>query len=109
VELFTEEQTMRIALTLAMFALAFPAFAAGHAVQIKGMKFNPAKLEVAVGDTITFTNADSALHTATALDGSFNTGRLAKGKRTTVTIAAAGKHDFKCMIHRSMKGTITAK
>ena len=50
---------MRIALTLAMLVLALPTYAAGHAVQIKGMKFNPAKLEVAVGDTITFTNADS--------------------------------------------------
>ena len=100
---------MRIALTLAMLALALPAYAAGHAVQIKGMKFNPAKLEVALGDTITFTNADSAHHTATALDGSFNTGRLAKGKSATVTIVAAGKHDFKCMIHPSMKGTVTAK
>ena len=44
---------MRIALTVAMLALALPAFAAGHAVQIKGMKFSPARLNVAVGDTIT--------------------------------------------------------
>jgi len=100
---------VRIALTLAMLALALPAHAAGHAVQIKGMKFNPAKLEVAVGDTITFTNGDSRRHTATALDGSFDTGRLATGKSATVRIAAAGKHDFKCMVHPSMKGTVTAK
>ena len=66
-----------------MLALALPAYAAGHAVQIKGMKFNPAKLKVAVGDTITFTNGDrdSRRHTATALDGSFDTGRLAMGER----------------------------
>ena len=100
---------MRIALTLAMLVLALPTYAAGHAVQIKDMKFNPAKLEVAVGDTITFTNADSIHHTATALDGSFDTGRLAKGRSARVMIAAAGKHDFKCMIHASMKGTVTAK
>lgn len=100
---------MRIALTLAMLALALPAFAAGHTVQIKGMKFNPARLSVAVGDTITFTNGDSSRHTATALDGSFDTGRLAVGKRATVKIVAAGKHDFKCTIHPSMKGSVTAK
>jgi len=100
---------VRIALILAMLALALPAYAAGHTVQIKGMKFNPAKLEVTVGDTITFTNGDSRRHTATALDGSFDTGRLAVGKSATVRIVAAGKHDFKCMFHPSMKGTVTAK
>ncbi|ODR89712.1 cupredoxin domain-containing protein [Sinorhizobium alkalisoli] len=100
---------MRIALTVAIFALALPAYAAGHAVQIKGMKFNPAKLNVAAGDTITFTNGDSRRHTATALDGSFDTGRLASGKNATVRIVTAGRHDFKCMIHPSMKGTVTAK
>ena len=100
---------MRTALVLAMLVLAFPTYAAGHAVQIKGMKFTPAKLQVAVGDTITFTNADSMRHTGTALDGSFDTGPLAKGKSARVTIAAAGKHDFRCTIHPSMKGTVTAK
>jgi len=100
---------VRFALTLAVLVLALPAYAAGHAVQIKGMKFNPARLNVAVGDTITFTNGDSGRHTATALDGSFDTGRLATGKSATVRIATAGKHDFRCMIHPSMKGTVTAK
>ncbi|KSV83920.1 cupredoxin domain-containing protein [Sinorhizobium sp. GL28] len=94
-----------------MLALALPAYAAGHAVQIKDMKFNPAKLKVAVGDTITFTNGDgdSRRHTATALDGSFDTGRLAMGENTTVKIAAAGKYDFKFMFHPSTTGTVTAK
>ena len=100
---------MRTMLVLALLAFAMPAYAANHAVQIKGMKFSPSKISAAVGDTITFTNADSVHHTATALDGSFDTGRLAKGKSAKVMIAAAGRHDFKCMFHASMKGTITAK
>ncbi len=100
---------MRIALTFAMLVLALPAYAAGHTVQIKGMKFSPARLQVAVGDTVTFTNADSIRHTATALDGSFDTGRLAAGRAATVKITTPGKHDFRCMIHPSMKGTVTAK
>ena len=62
---------MRTMLVLVLLAFAMPAYAANHAVQIKGMKFNPAKISVAVGDTITFTNADLMTHTATALDGSF--------------------------------------
>jgi plastocyanin len=100
---------MRTMLVLALLVFAMPAYAANHAVQIKGMKFNPAKIAVAVGGTVTFTNADSATHTATALDGSFDTGHLAKGKSAKVKITAAGAHRFKCAIHASMKGTVTAK
>ncbi len=100
---------MRMACAFALTVLAAPAFAADHAVEIKGMKFNPAAIEVAVGDTITFTNADGAPHTATATDGAFDTGRLSKGESKQVTVAAAGDHAFKCMVHPSMKGTVTAK
>lgn len=89
--------------------LVRPAFAADHAVSIKGMKFTPAELTVAAGDTVTFTNEDSAPHTATALDGSFDTGRLGKGDTGQVTISAAGTFDYKCAIHTSMKGAITAQ
>ena len=88
---------------------ASTAFAAEHAVEIKGMKFVPAEIEVAAGDTITFTNADSAPHTATAEDGAFDTGRLKKGEAKQVTVAAAGDHAFKCLVHPMMKGKVTAK
>ncbi|RAZ75113.1 cupredoxin domain-containing protein [Mesorhizobium atlanticum] len=100
---------MRTMLVLALLALAMPAYAANHAVQIKGMKFNPSKVSVAVGDTITFTNADPMTHTATAGDGSFDTGQLAKGKSAKVKITKAGAHPFHCAIHSSMTGTVTAK
>jgi plastocyanin len=85
------------------------ALAADHAVSISGMKFNPPTLEVAAGDTVTFTNEDSAPHTATANDGSFDTGRLSRGESATVTIGAAGTFDYICSVHPSMKGQIVAK
>lgn len=93
----------------AAFLISANAFAADHAVSIKGFKFSPANISVAVGDTVTFTNRDSAPHTATALNGSFNTGTLGKGKSKTVQIANAGTIDYKCNFHGSMKGKITAK
>lgn len=82
--------------------------ATDHAVAIQGMKFAPAELTVAVGDTVTFTNMDSAPHTGSAKDGSFDTGRLSKGQSGTVTIGAAGDHAFFCKIHTGMKGVIHA-
>src|SRR5690349_18138327 len=94
--------TAAAALPLVPLAFATPAVAAGHAVSIKGMKFNPATLDVAVGDTITFTNEDGAPHTATANDGAFDTGRLSKGQSATVTVSAAGAHAYKCLVHPMM-------
>jgi plastocyanin len=82
--------------------------ATDHAVAIQGMKFVPADLSVAVGDTVTFTNMDSAPHTGTANDGSFETGKLSKGQSGTVTISAAGDHAYFCKVHPSMKGVIRA-
>ena len=88
---------------------ALPARAAtDHAVAIKGMKFEPADLTVAVGDTVTFTNMDGAPHTGSAKDGSFDTGRLPKGQSGTVTIGAAGEHAYFCKVHPGMKGVIRA-
>ncbi|MAZ15989.1 MAG: copper-binding protein [Ahrensia sp.] len=101
-------RSARMMILAAAVMAAAPAMAADHAVTIKGFAFSPATLTVAAGDTVTFTNEDSAPHTATAGDGSFDTGRLNKGASATVTIAGAGNHAYKCNFHASMKGTISA-
>jgi plastocyanin len=101
-------KTLAVAAGLSVL-LALPTLAADHAVAIQGMKFVPATIEVAAGDTITFTNMDSAPHTATANDGSFDTGRLGKGESAQVTIGGAGSFDYICQIHRAMKGSVVAK
>jgi len=82
------------------------AFAATHQVDISGFAFSPADLQVAVGDTVVFTNKDGAPHTATG--DAFDTGTIKKNETATVTIAAAGAHAYKCRFHSGMKGTITA-
>ncbi len=92
-----------------LVALASRVSAAGHAahtVTIEGFAFSPATLDVAVGDTISFTNADSAPHTATALDGSFDTGRLNRNESGEITVTAAGSFEYKCNFHPAMRGTI---
>lgn len=98
-----------IAAAVLFAGFATPVLAADHAVSIKGMRFDPPVLTVAVGDTITFTNEDGAPHTATAGNGAFDTGRLNRGESATVTVATAGAHDYICEIHPMMKGTVTAQ
>jgi plastocyanin len=87
--------------------VARPARAASHQVLIKGMKFDPRELTVAAGDSVTFLNEDNAPHTATARDGSFDTGRLAKGESAEVSFGRAGSFDYFCAVHPMMKATIT--
>lgn len=98
-----------IATALTLVALAAPTMAADHQVSIKGMAFSPARIEVAAGDTVTFTNADRAPHTATARNGTFDTGRLAKGQSATIRIGASGTIDYFCAIHPRMTGQIAAR
>ncbi|KMW56705.1 Copper binding protein, plastocyanin/azurin family [Candidatus Rhodobacter oscarellae] len=97
-----------LALAPMVFA-AQTALAATHEVSIQGFAFSPASLEVAVGDTVVFTNQDSAPHTATANNGAFDTGRLGRGDSAEVTITAAGSFDYFCNIHRRMQAVITAQ
>jgi plastocyanin len=81
--------------------------AASTGVTIKNFKFSPASSSVHTGDTITWTNQDQAPHTATANDGSFDTGTINQGKSGSHTFSKAGTFSYICSIHPSMKGTVT--
>ena len=77
------------------------------AVAIKDFAFGPSAIQAKVGDVITFTNNDSAPHTATLDDGSCSTGTISPSSSDGLTFTAAGTYAFHCKIHSSMKGTIT--
>jgi plastocyanin len=76
------------------------------AVEIKDFAFNPATVTVSAGTTVTWTNQDLAPHTATAEDGSFDTGRLNQGESGSVTFDQPGTYAYVCTFHPSMKGTV---
>lgn len=77
-----------------------------NAVTIQNFAFSPATLTVKVGDKVTWTNQDSAGHSATADDGSFDTGVLAQGKSGSITFSKVGTFTYHCSVHPMMKGTI---
>jgi plastocyanin len=88
-------------------AHAVRAHAAGDpAVTIADFRFAPGSVTVHVGDTITWTNNGPSTHTATARDGSFDTGQLKKGQSASHTFAHAGTFTYFCQIHPFMRGTI---
>jgi plastocyanin len=81
----------------------------GNAVTIQNFAFNPSTIEVAVGTTVTWTNQDTAGHTVTADDGSFDSKTLATGATFQQTFSTAGTFTYHCTIHSSMKATVTVK
>ncbi|MBI4918873.1 cupredoxin family copper-binding protein [archaeon] len=77
-----------------------------HKVKIESFAFVPAELTVNVGDTVVWTNEDRVVHTATALDGSFDTNRIGNDQSKEVAFTQVGEYAYKCNIHPSMKGLI---
>jgi plastocyanin len=73
---------------------------------ISDFMFSPASITIHVGDTITWTNNGPSPHTATANDGSFDTGTLNKGQSASHTFTQAGTFAYICKIHPFMHGTV---
>ena len=78
-------------------------------VTIKDFLYEPADVTVSAGESISFTNEDSAKHTATADDGSFDTGDLGKGDSGEVSVDEPGTYPYICSFHPFMKGTVTVE
>jgi plastocyanin len=77
-----------------------------HAVTIKGMAFNPAQLEIAVGDSVVWTNKDDRDYNVVAKDSSFKSDSLRKGDTFKYTFTKAGQFTYVCSYHPRMKGVI---
>lgn len=76
-------------------------------VSIAGSQFTPAKLTVAMGTTVTWTNNDPMPHTATSDDGFFDTGAIgASGGTDTVDFASTGRFRYHCSFHATMHGQV---
>src|SRR6476659_8114799 len=75
-------------------------------VDIVEFTYQPDPVVVAVGGKVTGQNQDTAPHTATADDGSFDTGTIEKGKIGSETFKEAGTFTYFCEIHPTMHGTV---
>jgi LPXTG-motif cell wall-anchored protein len=80
--------------------------AASASVTIRDFEFAPATVTVNVGDTVTWTNNGPTAHSATADDGSFDTGVYPKGESRSHTFESAGTFSYFCKPHPNMKGTV---
>ena len=81
--------------------------ATAHTVVIKDFAFTPADIQIKAGDSITWINEDTARHSATDLNGAFDTGLLSQGQEATMTFGGVGRFEYRCTPHSKMRGTIT--
>ena len=75
-------------------------------VSIAGFSFQPQSVTIRAGETITWTNQDSAPHTVTANDGTFDSGNLSQNVAYSHTFTQTGVFSYFCGIHPSMIGAV---
>jgi LPXTG-motif cell wall-anchored protein len=83
--------------------------AASGSVTIADFQFTPAQITINQGDTVTWTNNGPTSHSATAPDGSFDTGVFPAGQSRSHTFNDAGTFSYICTPHPNMHGTIVVQ
>jgi plastocyanin len=82
---------------------------ASTGVTIRDFEFAPSAVTVNVGETVTWTNDGPTPHSATANDGSFDTGIMDAGASGSHTFTEAGTFAYICTPHPNMTGTVTVQ
>lgn len=76
-------------------------------VEIRDFAYGPETVTIPAGGTVTWTNQDSAPHTATARDRDvLQSGTLEQGESYSQTFDTPGPYEYFCEFHAGMKGTI---
>jgi|GEM_PF-2830591 len=86
---------------------SMPMSSSYYSIDISGFSFAPSALTIRVGDTVTWTNLDSAIHTVTfSGSASLSSSGLQEGDTHSASFDAVGTYTYICSPHPSMQGTI---
>ncbi len=75
-------------------------------VEMDDFEFVPATVTIEAGGKVIWKNRDSAEHTATLDDGSYDTGLLAEDKLESQSFKQPGTYPYHCELHPEMTGTV---
>jgi plastocyanin len=106
---------MKLQSLVSTFVITFAAgsvsfAAANHTVVIEGMKFIPDQLTIKKGDTVVWINKDIFAHTVTETKQRFNSNVVnASASWKHAFNEAAGKYEYVCTLHPTMKGVLNIK
>ena len=79
------------------------------AAVVQDFMFRPARLEIAAGTTVVWTNGGQVAHSVTAEDGSFDSGLIDVGARRGITFSRPGRFPFHCTPHPFMRGEVVVR
>jgi plastocyanin/uncharacterized membrane protein len=91
---------------ISLGAQSAQATGAQHIVIIKQMHFDPQQLTVKPGDTVLWKNEDIFAHTATADNGSFDSGLINPGSSWQTVIQRKGTIGYHCGPHPNMRAEL---
>jgi plastocyanin len=83
-----------------------PEAAGAPAVHISFAALSPARIDVVAGDSVTWTNDSARVHTVTADDESFDSGRITSSQTFGHRFAAAGEIPYHCQLHPFIQGVV---
>jgi plastocyanin len=80
----------------------------GSTVTIAYASYLPSHLDVLAGETVTWDNTSARGHTVTAVDGSFDSGRVNTNEHFKRTFGASGAYPYYCRLHPTIRGEVDA-
>jgi glucose/arabinose dehydrogenase/plastocyanin len=80
--------------------------AQGSAAEQVKQFYDPNPAEISDGSKITWINNDITMHTATASDGSFDTGLIQAGSSGSAIVKGKGNVSYSCTLHPWMKASL---
>ena len=82
---------------------------APHAVTIDNFTFNPQRLTVTAGSTVTWTNKDDIPHAIASSNALFRSGAFDTDGNYSFTFTTPGTYQYFCYLHPHMTGTIVVE
>lgn len=75
-------------------------------VIIREMRYEPASMTVAIGDTVAWINRDLVPHTATAQSREWDSGSIEAGASWRTIVRTRGPLPYACVYHPGMQATL---
>ena len=75
-------------------------------VIIREMRYEPASLTLAVGDTVEWVNRDLVPHTATSQSREWDSGNIEADASRRTIVQTRGTFPYACLFHPGMKATL---
>jgi plastocyanin len=97
------------AMLLSCAVAAGPAHSADMSVMIDNFTFNPPRITVKSGTTVTWTNGDDIPHTVASSTKTFKSKTLDTDDKFSFTFTTPGAYEYFCSLHPHMVGTVVVE